>query len=226
MIDQKSKHRFSTYCLIGLLVVGVLVGIVSAINSEELDEICNESDKILYRNGEWACKDPNSFNGNLTVSGLINNVPPHMFGIATDEQTAVSVDNWYNITFNASIGDIENMTFNGGNNDNLTILYDGHYVIDFEVSLIDSSPSPNANVAIRVIKNGVEVAGSYREVTTAKQNAVVSLGREFEVIANAGDTLNMQWITSDTDVSVNTLNTYSDEVSVVATGIINRVGGI
>ena len=167
----------------------------------------------------------NSVEGNFSVGGIFNNVPPHMYGIATEQQTAVSSDTWYNISFNKSIGDINKILFDSINNDTLTINYSGHYSIMFGISVIDVSPSPNAEVAFRITVNGVELEGSYFEITTTKQNAVQFQEHLTHSSLMSGDELNMQWITSDTDVSINNLNTYSNTRGHLAYGYIIRVGG-
>jgi len=53
---ENSKHRFSTYFLIALLIMFVFVGIASALHSEDLDDICDGDNMSLFRwNGTWQC---------------------------------------------------------------------------------------------------------------------------------------------------------------------------
>lgn len=217
----KNKHFYSTLLLIIIIFVTIVFVLTSAITSEELDEVCDQDHRVMLRNGEWGCYDPYNITGNLTVNGLLNNVQPHMYGIATEQQLAVSTGVWYNVTFNNSLGDIENMTFNN-NNDTLYIIFDGHYSITFGVSIIDVAASPNANVAMRIVVNGLEVPGSYFEVTTTKQNSIQYLEHSTHVYLLSGDVVNMQWVTSSTSASINSLGTYSSGTNGVAYGFIIR----
>jgi len=51
------RHRYSTYFLIALLFVFLFVAIASALNSEDIDEICSQNNSLLYRNEtEWICR--------------------------------------------------------------------------------------------------------------------------------------------------------------------------
>jgi len=147
---------------------------------------------------------------NLNVTGNIYNSLSHMHGLATAIQEVDTVDTWYNVTFNSSLGDISgDITF--VDNRTLIIGSDGHYTINFGCGVEDSSPSPNAHVGMRIANNGVEVVGSYVEYDTTKQNSDFWLEHLTHVELNAGDELNMQYIASDTDVTMSQEDTYATQ---------------
>jgi len=131
----------------------------------------------------------------------------HMHGLVTDIQTVNSVDTWYNVTFNSTLGDVQYLRFV----DNKTVIIDheGHYTITFGCGIIDDSPSPNADVAMRITHNNVEVIGSYVEMDTTKQNADFWMEHTTHTELNANDTLNMQYISSDTDVTMEQEDMYA-----------------
>ena len=147
--------------------------------------------------------------GDLNVTGTISNSLSHMHGLSTEVGVVSSVDTWYNVTFNASLGDAVKLEFI----DNRTIIidHDGHYVITFGMGFQDSSPSPNAHVGMRITKNGAEIPGSYIEQDTSKQNADIWSEHTTHVELSAGDELNMQYISSDTDVTIQQDDTYATQ---------------
>jgi hypothetical protein len=73
------KHEASTVMLIIILSIMVVFVVVSAITSEDVDEVCSTDGTFLYRNmGSWGCGNitvNNSFNDefeNLSVNDIIN----------------------------------------------------------------------------------------------------------------------------------------------------------
>jgi len=147
---------------------------------------------------------------------------PHMYGLCNEPFDLSLIDTWYNITFNSTISIIEgNLNFE--NEKTLIIKEKGDYLIDFGVEIMDSSTSPNAQVAIRIVKNRVQLLGSYVEVTTTKQNAEQFLQKLTYAELEVGDRLEMQVISSDGDVSVKGLNTYNTGVNAIAFGYIEKI---
>ena len=144
---------------------------------------------------------------NLNMTGTLTTGISHMHGLATEIQTVTTIDTWYNVTFNASLGDTYNIGFE--DNRTLVISHDGHYTINFGCGIMDDSPSPNANVGMRITNNGAEVSGSYVEVDTTKQNADLWIEHTTHSEFSLGDELNMQYIASDTDVTMEQEDTYA-----------------
>lgn len=66
------RHKYSTYFLISLLFIFVFVAIVSALTSEDLDDICAENNMTLFRfNGTWMC---GNFLDGVVINYTINNI--------------------------------------------------------------------------------------------------------------------------------------------------------
>jgi len=146
---------------------------------------------------------------------------PHMYGIVTVPQIVASGGVWYNFTFNTTVSIIEgNLSFT---NPALTIGESGDYLIQMGASILDSSASPSANVAFRVIKNGVQLPGSYLETTTTKQNANQRVNKLVYAELVAGDNLTFQYISSETTVTINSTNTWNTGLNQVAYGWIQRI---
>jgi len=97
--------------------------------------------------------------------------------------------------------------------DNRTLIidHDGHYTITFGCGIQDASPSPNANVGMRITNNSTEIVGSYTEEDTTKQNADIWMEHTTHTELSAGDELQMQYIASDTDVTMSQQDTYATQ---------------
>jgi len=151
-----------------------------------------------------------SVDGNLNVEGTISNSLSHMHSLSTEIGVVSAVDTWYNITFNASLGDVENLEILTDNR-TLVIDHDGHYTIGFGMGFQDDSLFPNADVSMRLTRNGIEIPGSYIESDTTKQNADVWAEHTTHVELSEGDMINMQYISSDTDVTIEQHDTYATQ---------------
>lgn len=58
--NQKSKHRYSTWILIGLFTLAIIGGVMGYIESEDIDEICSTNGQHLERiSGKWTCSNEN-----------------------------------------------------------------------------------------------------------------------------------------------------------------------
>ncbi len=105
-------------------------------------------------------------------------------------------------------------------NKTIVIPNDGHYTITFGMGFQDASPSPNSDVAMRIVVNGVELAGSYIEYDISdKQDADTWLEHMTHAELNKDDELEMQYIASDTDVTITQDDTYATQ-GFVASGLI------
>lgn len=158
--------------------------------------------------------------GDINITGDIINHVPHMQGLATQVHTTPVINTWYNITFNDSVGFVEHITFT--ENNTVVITEEGDYTIMFGVSVQDSSAAPSSHVAIRIAVNDVELEGSYKEFDPTKQNSQTWL--DLSVYAeelNVGDRLNMQYIASDTDVTIESHASYAT-TPFVAYGFITK----
>lgn len=136
--------------------------------------------------------------------------PAHFFS-HTNSTLSVFVDEWRNITFDQDPIDlivgathspvgILNHTFN--------ITETGVYRFQYFASFTDSSPSPNANIAMRIIRNGIEINGSTIETDSTKQNAELELSNTVHVEIVAGDQIAFQFISGDVDVVLRTHSTF------------------
>lgn len=157
---------------------------------------------------------------NLTVDGNVFYKMPHLFGIADTNQAPLAINTWKAIDFNFLKGD--SYGFSASDSNGIIVSNTGHYFASFEVQFQDNSPSPLADVAVRITKNGVEVEGSYSEVDTVRQDASQEITTFAYIEAIAGDVLQLQWITSDIDVNISSSNTFTSS-PVVAKGFINWV---
>jgi hypothetical protein len=133
----------------------------------------------------------------------------HMHGGVTTVHTVDVINTWYNLTFNTSLGDIENLGFE----DNRTIIIDhyGHYTITFGMGFEDSSASPSSNVGMRIIVNGTELPFSYIESDPTKQNSDFWLEHTTHSELFSGDQLNMQYIADDTAVTIMQDDTWATQ---------------
>lgn len=158
---------------------------------------------------------PNITNQNITIdvlniTGKIHNSLTHMTGYVTKIHTITFGGQWYNLSFNTTLGDIEGFTFL----DNRTMIVpnDGHYTITFGMAFKDSASSPNANVGMRIAKNGAELIGSYIEQDTTKQNSDIWSEHTTHTELSEGDELNMQYISDDITVTIEQDGTYAEQI--------------
>ena len=164
--------------------------------------------------------------GNLTIGEHIFTPTEHLYSISTTVQAPTGADIWQNITYNMSVGDQEHMTFE---NDNQTVIANvrGHYTITLGTFTIDSSPSPSADVAFRILKNGEQAEGTYVPIKMRLQNAVRFQEHTTHLTdVEVGDKFKMQWITSDADVSLDATTLYSDRQKTTSYVYIQRISGM
>jgi len=161
--------------------------------------------------------------GNLNVTGNIYNLDTYAYASTNETLPAPVAGVWYNISFKHSLEHLR-MIINE-NNDTATTIYDGGYDMYYDVSIIDASPAPNAHVAVRFLHNGIEMENSYKELDTRKQNALISLTKLFHIDLEVGDNITLEYISSDTDVTVQQHGTYTDDPhgSHSATAYIRRI---
>jgi len=118
------NHKHSTYALgVIIFIIGMTV-ITSALNSKDIDEVCDQDETLLYRsNGTWTCGslDFSGFNitynynsTNYTYINL-NETDPYYFSNPNSYISSISVEEQYlnlngtnspvtgNVTFNKSI---------------------------------------------------------------------------------------------------------------------------
>ena len=120
---------------------------------------------------------------------------------------------WYNVTFDDGIdGPVKDIshTYNDGTNDTFTIVHTGTYEIRYTVTVADSNPTPGTHVAVRLIKNGVEIDGSLLEEDSTRQYADFTIGNGPHADLTAGDEIKLQFTASDTSVSMESHQTYGD----------------
>jgi hypothetical protein len=167
--------------------------------------------------------------GNVNIGGKVNAQRffasedfPHMYGDVTVPQTITAINTWYNMTFNASVSLVEgNFTFLY--NTTLLINETGDYLIEIGTSIYDTSASAGNNFAVRVAKNNLQLNGSYRQLTTLKQNAVTPISKLVYTQLQAGDILQFQYIADSTSISINSPNTWNTGLRQIAYGWIERI---
>ena len=136
--------------------------------------------------------------------------PAHLFA-HTNDTLSVIVNDWRNITFDQEqieliVGVTHDAT--GRFNYSFNITDSGIYKIQYYAIFTDNSASPTADIASRVIKNGIEVNGSVFEVDATRQNAEIEMSNTIHVRIIAGDSIALQFISSDSDVSLQTHSTF------------------
>lgn len=167
--------------------------------------------------------------GNLNVTGNVTAENVHLSSyLSTHTNTSITAveGDWLNITFDVH-DDTENVrithTYNDATNDTFTIVDTGVYKLSYKISFLDSEASPNNIVAIRIIKDGIEVIGSVFEKDTTKQNALGTICCGTITSLTAGDKIKMQFISNSTTVSIQTPATYGDHPASASINI-NRIG--
>ena len=154
--------------------------------------------------------------GDVNISGELyveNIYRTEAFGYATSNQTYTIpiVDTWYYINY-TNPGEIDGFTVDSSNS-NLTVITGGGYDIYYDVIFQDASPSPNSIIAVRVLLNGVEMENSYKEVGIVnRKDAETSIEKYFHIGLAVDDNVSIQYIASDTDVTVQASGTYTDDV--------------
>jgi len=167
--------------------------------------------------------------GNWHIWNLYNNVPNGSYCFCMDTitpsrkthgvyhahtgQRVLTTNTWHNITF-----DHHNETrirINVIDMQNVTLLEHGHYTINYWTSIIDISVDPkNHLMAIALFVNGVEVEGSYREMTFAQKQAQKHLAGSIHDEFNASDVLQLRYIGDSTNQFVSANGTWSaDNIS-------------
>jgi len=145
----------------------------------------------------------------LNVTGKIHNSLSHIFGLSTVIGAVVS-NEWQNITMNQSHVDAQGFGVDN-NNVSITVESDGHYTITYGMGILDSAPSPNAHVAMRVVADNVEIAGSYIESDTARQSADRWLEHTTHVELTAGQIIHLQYISDDETVTIAQHDTWATQ---------------
>jgi len=88
--------------------------------------------------------------GNLNVTGTIYNTLSSMHGLSTEIGTVDTINTWYNLTFNSSLGNISNLDLE----DNRTIIidHDGKYALIYGSGMQDTASLPISHIGFRIQK--------------------------------------------------------------------------
>ena len=166
--------------------------------------------------------------GNLSVAGNITAVgnitgenvflKTHAFGATNITQTVALVDTWY--TINWSYTHLDGSWT--GNSTHMVVVDYGHYNVCYGASILDASAIADSHNAIRVNINGLEMNHSYIELDLLKQNADEWLSHCVLDIFQIGDAVSIQYISSDTDVTIESHGTYSS-IADFAFASMNRI---
>ena len=136
--------------------------------------------------------------------------PAHAFA-HTNATMTVSMTDWTNITFEqepAKPVALINHDSVGNLNHTFNITTPGIYHITYFSSFTDASPSPTADIAIRIILNGIEINGSAFESDVTRQDAEVEISNAINARLETGDVLAFQFIAGDPDVALDTHSNF------------------
>ncbi len=147
--------------------------------------------------------------GNITAENVF--LPAYAFAHTDANISIDSAGAWYNITFNDEASDpILNIshTYNDATNDTFIIGSDGIYLINWHIAFVDFAANPTGHVVTRVIKNGVEIAGSVLEKDTTRQNDHGTIDHNIIARLSANDEIKVQITADVTTVSTEAVGTY------------------
>jgi len=148
----------------------------------------------------------------FTADGFTTDV--HAIGHTNADIRPTAINTWYNITFK------EFHSYHiSGTGKEVIIPIDGHYTLFYWVSCEDDDASPAGdNIAFRMVRNGKEINGSYRELNFQKQDNLRSIISFAHVKLKKGDVINFQYIVNDLDIHINEDNTWTkNDTSAYAT---------
>ena len=153
----------------------------------------------------------------------------YVFAYTNVSIPVVVAGTWYNITFDEEEhilkGGITH-TYNDSTNYSFYIEKAGIYEMFGSVSFIDVSPNAeNEHMVYRMIKNGVEIHGSFWEGDFTKQDTENKRNFKALVECSVGDSLGLQFSGDSTDISLIARDTtgYTDTHGHSSSLIIKRV---
>lgn len=118
-----------------------------------------------------------------------------------------AADTWYNLTYEH----IYNDGFNTSD-ENFTILYDGHYTIDYWAAVTDSSANPVGNLmAVALFCNEDEIGASNRECSFAFKQDQKHLAGQIHTEFLKGDNISLRYIGDNVNQEVYANNTWSTD---------------
>ena len=208
---------FSGNVGIGTATPGVKLEVIGNMN---LTGNLTLGEKITFAFGEII---DNLVDGWITITGSLNvtgNVTADNVFLLADISAHTNVTIpvaiagvWYNVTFDDGVStpvkDILH-TYNDGTNDTFTIIHTGTYEVRYTLTIADSNPTPGTHVAVRLIKNGVEIDGSLIEEDSTRQYAEFTIGNGPHVDLIKGDEIKLQFTAGDTTVNMEGHQTYGD----------------
>jgi len=147
--------------------------------------------------------------GDLNVTGTIYNTLSSMHGLSTEIGTVDTINTWYNLTFNSSLGNISNLDLE----DNRTIIidHDGKYALIYGSGMQDTASLPISHIGFRITKNGEEIEGSYVEKDLDEKDLDTWMEHTTHAALEAGDKLNLQYISDKTTVTIYAKNTWATQ---------------
>jgi len=141
--------------------------------------------------------------GNISAENVFL---PAMIRTASNSTMAVLVGSeWVNITFDKKQTTLQKNvghTYNDDTNTTFTIQDSGIYAISYTMLFEDSALNPDAHVGMRLVKDGVQVKGSYGEFDTSKKDEYIFKDHSFLATLTAGDEIQVQFTSDDTTVSL------------------------
>jgi len=153
----------------------------------------------------------------------------YAFAHTNDTIPVVVTGTWYNITFDDEEHILKNgitHTHNDSTNYSFYIEKAGIYEIFGSVSFIDTSANAeNEHMVYRIVKNGVEVLGSFWEGDFTKQDTENKRNFLALVECSVGDSLGLQFSGDSVDISLIARDTvgYSDTHGHSSSLIIRRI---
>lgn len=123
---------------------------------------------------------------------------------------------WHNITFNQEPAEIQeriNHTYNDSTNTTFTIIDDGIYEISYTTTFQDSAVVPTSHVVVRIIKNNAELNGLTQEEDLGIKDQDKTISHSDLISLSTGDTINLQFTSDDTTVSLTGHLTYGEHLN-------------
>lgn len=226
---RESKHKYSTWVLLGILGLVSLTVLVSGIEGIGTpnyiakflgnDLIGNSS---IYDDGNGSV----IIYGNLTVNNLyVNNQAfiktPYLYAIDNTTQVATIPNTPYIANFstlkdnyNINLVDKQNFTFNESG--------------DYTIAIIATVQTTTANkhVEMWLQKNGVNIPDTNRLIEYVTPNVENSLPRVLTIDLNANDSIRVMWASDDSGQLVYMANTSYSPASPSISINIHKVGEI
>lgn len=203
--------KVGKFFLFGLPILFLLLLLVPSISTSEL--YIGEDDPSMPR---------------VVISPDVP-ITDYVFAFTNNTIPVVVAGTWYDVTFDEEEHVLSNgiiHTHNDTTNISFYVYTAGTYNVFGSISFIDTSANAeNEHMVYRVVKNGVEIHGSFWEGDFTKQDTETKRNYGVLVECLVGDSLGLQFTGDSTGISLIARDTtgYGDEESHSASIIIKRL---